>query len=406
MNFNNKALIHDQSCFERKTLEERSKKFGLGNIMRMELFIWDLEMYLQIQSRLDEKIILKGGAATQFYLPIEFQRTSVDIDMICFCSKNEIENAISDIEKQFTGDGSLFKFKLHKPKEPKTDLPLLTYFVDVPSVCTDKELYQKPSGKQEIKVEFFIEKKPWPYQTIKKPSIFALETDKNYQVLSLDALIGDKLTTLGPNTIGIPKNRLDELIKQIYDLHSLIEYNKDKIDVSEIKKFFIQRAELECKIRNINFDFIKIVSDMRKQIRELASIDFKKNRDLEKLINDFQELYLRKAITKSIGQWALIGDKLRNFIESIQRKRLDKEYLKRSCRISDVLGFSGYKGVGRGEIVRKFRIDFSKEFSKYCEWPFDLLKGKSPQRMFWSVVSHQNIDEIDEWIDNFIDQID
>ncbi|GAI84186.1 unnamed protein product, partial [marine sediment metagenome] len=60
----------------------------------------------------------------------------------------------------------------------------------------------------------------------------------------------------------------------------------------------------------------------------------------------------------------------------------------------------------RGEIVRKFRIDFSKEFSKYCEWPFDLLKGKSPQRMFWSVVSHQNIDEIDEWIDNFIDQID
>ncbi|MBU2598739.1 MAG: hypothetical protein KKC53_06185 [Actinobacteria bacterium] len=37
---------------------------------------------------------------------------------------------------------------------------------------------------------------------------------------------------------------------------------------------------------------------------------------------------------------------------------------------------------------------------------FGLLKGKSPQRMFWSVVSHQNIDEIDEWIDNFIDQID
>ena len=406
MNYNNKALIHDLNCFERETLEERSRKFGSGNIMRIELFIWDLEMYLQIQSRLDEKIILKGGAATQFYLPIEFQRTSVDIDMICFCSKNEIENVISDIEKQFKGDGSLFKFKPHRPKEPKTDLPLLTYFVDVPSVCTDKELYKKPSGKQEIKAEFFIEKKLCPYQMIKKPSIFALETDKNYQVISLDTLIGDKLTTLGSNTIGIPKNRLDELIKQIYDLNSLIEYNKDKIDTSEIKKFFIQRAELECKTRNINFNLIKIVSDMRRQMRELASIDFKKNRDLEKLINDFQGLYLRKAITKSIGQWALIGDKLRNFIESIQRKRLDKECLKRSYRISDVLGFSGYEGVGRGEIVRKFRIDFSKEFSKYCEWPFDLLKGKSPQRMFWSVVSHQNIDEIDKWIDNFINQID
>lgn len=168
MNFNNKALIHNPSCFERKTLEERSRKIGLGSIMRMELFIWDLEIYLQIQSRLGRKIILRGGAAAQFYLPIEFQRTSVDIDMICVCSEKEIEYTISDIEKQFSGEGSLFKFKLHKPKEAKTNLPLLTYFVDVPSVCTDKELYQKSSGKQEIKVEFFIEKKTLALSNDKK----------------------------------------------------------------------------------------------------------------------------------------------------------------------------------------------------------------------------------------------
>lgn len=154
MNFNKKALFHDQYCFERKTLEERSSKFGFS-IMRMEIFIWDLELYLQIQSHMGKKIVLKGGAAAQFYLPIESQRTSIDIDMICFCSEDEIRNTISYIENHFAGDESLFKFRLHKPKEPKTNLPLLTYFIDVPSVCTDKELFQKPSGKQEIKVEFF-----------------------------------------------------------------------------------------------------------------------------------------------------------------------------------------------------------------------------------------------------------
>lgn len=41
-------------------------------------------MFLQLQKKIGDKIILKGGAATQFYIPIEKQRTSIDIDMICF----------------------------------------------------------------------------------------------------------------------------------------------------------------------------------------------------------------------------------------------------------------------------------------------------------------------------------
>lgn len=42
--------------------------------------VWDLELFLQIQAILGERVVLKGGAATQFYLPKEAQRTSVDID--------------------------------------------------------------------------------------------------------------------------------------------------------------------------------------------------------------------------------------------------------------------------------------------------------------------------------------
>lgn len=224
--------------------------------------------------------------------------------------------------------------------------------------------------------------------------------------MSLNALIGDKLTTLGPNTIGIPKNRSDELIKQIYDLDSLIEYNKDKIDIYKIKKYFTQRAKLECDIRKIKFNLNELESDMINQMRELGSIDFKENRDLKKLINDFQGLYLRRGLTKSIGNWAIVGDKLRNFIENIQMKKADNEYFKRLGRISDILKFSKYKGKRRGEIIKNFRNSFSQEFSKYCKWPLDLLQGKSPQRMFWVVVSPHNFNEIDIWINNFIDQID
>ena len=51
---------------------------GFNSLSKFELFIWDLEIFLQIQKRLGDKIILKGGAATQFYIPISAQRTSID----------------------------------------------------------------------------------------------------------------------------------------------------------------------------------------------------------------------------------------------------------------------------------------------------------------------------------------
>ena len=41
---------------------------------------------------------MKGGAATQFYLPKEAQRTSVDIDMLFFGTEEEIKETLGKIE--------------------------------------------------------------------------------------------------------------------------------------------------------------------------------------------------------------------------------------------------------------------------------------------------------------------
>ncbi|MBR6172754.1 MAG: hypothetical protein IKQ49_06240 [Eubacterium sp.] len=69
-----RKCIHEETAFQRETLELRMKDYGFRNMARMELFLWDLELFLQIQARLGERIVLKGGAATQFYLPKEAQR--------------------------------------------------------------------------------------------------------------------------------------------------------------------------------------------------------------------------------------------------------------------------------------------------------------------------------------------
>ena len=82
-----------------------------------------LELFLQIQARLGERIVLKGGAATQFYLPKEAQRTSVDIDMLFNGREEEIDDTLKQIENALGKDEeNLFHFRKHVPKKPKTTL--------------------------------------------------------------------------------------------------------------------------------------------------------------------------------------------------------------------------------------------------------------------------------------------
>ena len=47
-----KNLFHDKAAFERECLQQRMELYGFKNMARMELFLWDLELFLQIQKSL------------------------------------------------------------------------------------------------------------------------------------------------------------------------------------------------------------------------------------------------------------------------------------------------------------------------------------------------------------------
>ena len=104
-----------KEAFLRKTFEKRMVDYNFKNIVRIELFLWDLEMFLQIQDILKYKIVLKGGAAVQFYLPISAQRTSVDIDMIFTGTKAEIEKMLSSITVKLKNNEECFEFYHRSP---------------------------------------------------------------------------------------------------------------------------------------------------------------------------------------------------------------------------------------------------------------------------------------------------
>ena len=44
-----KKLFHKEEAFQRETFQKRMEEFGFKNMARMELFLWDLELFLHIQ---------------------------------------------------------------------------------------------------------------------------------------------------------------------------------------------------------------------------------------------------------------------------------------------------------------------------------------------------------------------
>ncbi len=402
MSFDETVLIHDRTCFIRETMQERLEKLRFNNLARLELFLWDLEIFLQIQAILKDRIVLKGGAAAQFYLPMEYQRTSVDIDMICAAERGEVERVLVEIEGKLKCNDNLFKARLHKPKDPKPDLPMMTYYMDVPSVCTEKELFgKKRSGTQEIKIEFHFTDEAPTLHKMSSPIIFALETKQTYQLLPLNDLIGDKLTTLGPGTIGIPADRADEQIKQIYDIAGLIRFNWKNIDMREVRRSFLARAKSEAQQRSLPADMAVIFSDMAAQMKRFAEMDFTADRDLLKLINDFQSLYVRKELNRPAAEWAIIGAQIHFLLSYLSRHKDAKLPFDSLFQCERRLEFEFVEGADKGRLIRQFRDEFSKEFERYSNYPLKVLKGKSPVRLLWAVATPDNLEEIAAWINDF-----
>lgn len=390
---NQQNLILEKDVFMRTEIEKRMADGGFNSLAKFELFIWDLEMFLQIQKKLGDKILLKGGAATQFYIPITAQRTSIDIDMICLATREEVHEAIQEIEIEFNGEGEYCKFKIYEPKNPKLGIDALeTYFETVPSVCDSKELFAS-KGRQEVKIEFLFSDQEYAINKIKQPELFALETENEFNVLSLASLFADKLTTLGPNTIGVSDERADEQFKQIYDVITLFISNMDQIITNKksVKLNYEKAAKMECEIHNIAYESDRLFEDMEFLINRVKGIE--SNHDLLQRANDFQSLYLRNIVRRDKAQWAIVGYQLDLLVDYIF---LDDTKILRFREIEeliDKLKFENIHGPERGRLNNEVRSALEANFEATEGLSMDLFK-KRIDRIIWELVSCVPFDSI------------
>ena len=403
-----KKLFHKEEAFQRETFQKRMEEFGFKNMARMELFLWDLELFLHIQKILGDKIILKGGAATQFYLPRDAQRTSVDIDMLFFGSEEEIKKTVRKIEEYLGTEDELFYFHKHSPKNPKTNLPLHTYYTKVPSVLSNAErnMERESIPYQELKIEFILQPEKWEYERRTGENIFAVNSSWNYQILPLNYLFADKLTTLGCNTIGVQNERLDEQVKQFYDIMMLSRNCISEMQCSVVKEKYLKRAEQEWNTRKItlgstlegrDYEPKYIVKDVEKQLLRYQQADSGEDAELKKFINDFHSLYLNRKVQYD-PKTVACGASLVRLMYELMISGMGWDKVKQALEIEKKLGMEHLSGPEKGQKIRKLRNQFIQEFGKDSVIPASTLKGKDLKRVFWAVVNIDNLNKIEGMI--------
>lgn len=403
-----KKLFHKEEAFQRETFQKRMEEFGFKNMARMELFLWDLELFLHIQKILGDKIILKGGAATQFYLPRDAQRTSVDIDMLFFGTEEEIKKTLRKIEEYLGKEDELFYFHKHSPKNPKTNLPLHTYYTKVPSVLSNAErnMERESIPYQELKIEFILQPEKWEYERRTGENIFAVNSSWNYQILPLNYLFADKLTTLGCNTIGVQNERLDEQVKQFYDIMMLSRNCISEMQCSVVKEKYLKRAEQEWNTRKItlgstlegrDYEPKYIVKDVEKQLLRYQQADSGEDAELKKFINDFHSLYLNRKVQYD-PKTVACGASLVRLMYELMISGMGWDKVKQALEIEKKLGMEHLSGPEKGQKIRKLRNQFIQEFGKDSVIPASTLKGKDLKRVFWAVVNIDNLNKIEGMI--------
>lgn len=386
-------LILGPTIFEKSEIEKRMADGGFNSKAKFELFIWDLEMFLQLQKRLGDKIILKGGAATQFYIPVAAQRTSIDIDMISLATREEVHAAITGIEADLQDDKEYCKFRFYKPQHPKLGLSdLETYFVTVPTICNAADLYTQ-NGRQEVKIEFLFSAQEYPWQTAKPGSLFALETDKEFNILTLEMLFADKLTTLGPNTIGVSDERADEQFKQIYDVIALFSSNMDQIikNKESVLANYKKAAEFECQIHDISYDLDGLLTDMKRLLQRVQSIE-NDDKLLQRAAN-FQSLYLRKAVSRDKAQWAIAGYQLELLFNYVFQNDNKIHQFWEMQSLIDKLNFGAIYGPERGKKIWAVREALKRKFVGGDELSTELF-NKRNDRILWELFTVVSVEEI------------
>lgn len=393
-------LIHPAECFQRAEFERRQAEYHFAHLSKIEAFAWDLEMFGQLQRHFNDRVVLKGGAAAQLYFPISLQRNSVDIDVITDLSVEEFESGLEIIANDICPTGAVCKFTRYTPKEPKEGLRVTKYEVRVPSVCPP-ETTREP-GVLILTVDVLYGKLPSACCIDSATRTFALDLAFAARLITVDALFGDKLLTLASTTVGIPEERANDRCKQLYDLYRLADLDLLR-NSAEIQDSFKDCMEIQHQISGQrDISLMDAVIDVENFLQKARLLDSDDPLKLNIALKSFQSNFVGKDARPSREAWLIGIEKIRLLVEGLlaqeQGSATDPIEVLGLARVLEQVVQGDPSENGDPDGKRKHVERIQAKLRAFCESKKispRTIRGRSPSRAFWYLVTHENIRELD-----------
>lgn len=217
--------------------------------------------------------IFKGGTALLLATE-EPKRFSIDIDIITEQPQKEIETILEKISKE-----SVFThWEDDNERKHTSDAPIGHFKMYYISQVDAKE--------EPILLDILYTPNPYPKLMeipIKHDWIQTSGKITTVQMPTFDAILGDKLTAFAPKTTGIlySKNRPVEVIKQLFDIGSLIDVIAD---VNLVRESYNRVVKEEIKFRKLEVSNTQVLDDTQEACYVLSTRDVK--------LEEFKQLQL------------------------------------------------------------------------------------------------------------------
>lgn len=374
------ALIHDEDHFSEKRIRERAERYGFSDPLPVEIFLWDCEIAAQLQNESSD-FVLKGGAAAQLHLPVEMQRGSVDVDVVCPFTEQKITEVLSHVNESLPK----LEFEKYNPKRPKNEISMVTYIAKMPALVPSE--IGRP---REVKIDFLLEELELPTETITGVETFAVKV-KKLKCYSVTSLIGDKLLTLAEDTVGI--TRLADVPKQIYDVAVLSERHKPTVrQFSEIVDVIEKLVPLEVGYRDLKITTSDVLDDVERTMEKYGLLDTAgADASLKRNVTNFQQFYVSTSQRRPWYEWSARALRIL-FLSSLIKATIEGQISAKEAwnAYDSAVQISQTLMNVEGEDVKVLNKKLMASADRNIPY-FRNLKGKPLHRVFWQVVSRKNL---------------
>lgn len=359
--------MNGASRFREQLTSERlgaiASRYGFSGLEATEKWVMDFDTY-RLMRKFIPDCTVKGGMAVPFHLRGNVPgRLSVDVDAV---TALDWEDAMKSMNDLFSDSSSVFTGeKLHKPQNPRKDLPLLTYFCNYDTVVGAK--------KPDVKIDLFYGDTRLAATKKVSPPSSAVGVDIDFEVEVYDyyPLIGDKLTTLAFDTIGL-RAADPGVPKHIYDIASLAKSAGGTMSLSRLGRALEASSRIEIGYAGMDgLGMSDVYGDLAKFRRRLLrpSREVGLDEPYSGRFNTFGTLMLgrRQRRPQMHATDVLIASVLAEALAAVHRKAASEAKTRQIVNdmLSELDDIGGMSPAESGARAKKLRQRYKKNSADY-----------------------------------------